>query len=282
MDSKAKSKQRAILIDRFEDQKLTKIKGIQRAFKLAVVAHLLTKLSVKDDNLKSTGSNFLAIAALEEVERQLFITHTQPFLIWMHKAAMRLLKANKDYFTGLRPQTVAAVETKINNRLGIKAGSTLRRGGFLSTLGNNSKSFASITGLATRAVTGQLPVCDLKKAINNFASGESIVRDMAEKAIDIFPAIDRDTGNEFRQALGLRYAIYQGGVIKTSRPFCLERNDKVFTIDEIASWANLEFTGKSNPYNPFVDCGGYNCRHRLERKRSESIWCHVSMKLSTR
>ena len=35
--------------------------------------------------------------------------------------------------------------------------------------------------------------------------------------------------------------------------------------DEIKSWENLNFAGKPETgYNPIVDLGGYNCRHRLD------------------
>lgn len=81
---------------------------------------------------------------------------------------------------------------------------------------------------------------------------------------DIYSQYDRVAGNEMRKTLGLKYAIYEGGEIETTRPFCDERNGKVYSEEEILSWANLDFKGKPDiAYNPIIDCGGYNCRHKL-------------------
>lgn len=82
---------------------------------------------------------------------------------------------------------------------------------------------------------------------------------------DIYSQYQRAAANEIRKDLGFTNAIYQGGLIETSRLFCIERNNKVFTEDEINSWSNLDWKGKpATGYNPIIDCGGYNCRHRLD------------------
>ncbi len=55
------------------------------------------------------------------------------------------------------------------------------------------------------------------------------------------------------------YAIYEGGLIKTSRPFCKKHEGNVYTRDEIAAFDPKEAIPPN--YNPFVDMGGYGCRH---------------------
>ena len=81
---------------------------------------------------------------------------------------------------------------------------------------------------------------------------------------DLYSQMQRVGANKIRLNLGLKYAIYQGGLIKTSRPFCEERNGKCFSEEEINSWNTEEWEGKPEGYNAIVDCGGYNCRHRLD------------------
>lgn len=86
--------------------------------------------------------------------------------------------------------------------------------------------------------------------------------------------VDRETNTAFATDLQLNHAIYQGGLIKTSREFCEERNNKVFTREEILRFGTSadkfggytnksagEFQGKTKVYNPLTDIGGYNCRH---------------------
>jgi hypothetical protein len=59
------------------------------------------------------------------------------------------------------------------------------------------------------------------------------------------------------EEVGADYFLYIGGLIETSRPFCIERDGKVFTADEIATWDN----GQGLPADIYL--GGYNCRHSL-------------------
>jgi len=80
---------------------------------------------------------------------------------------------------------------------------------------------------------------------------------------DIYYQYQRATANEVRKKLGYRFAIYQGGLIATSRHWCGVHNNTVLHESEIESWFNEEWQGKNEiNYNPFYDCGGYNCRHR--------------------
>ena len=71
--------------------------------------------------------------------------------------------------------------------------------------------------------------------------------------------ITKDMGDYIK----LSHYLYTGGIIDNSREFCRERNRKVFTKKEVLNWSNLTWQGKSTPYSPFVDCGGFRCRHRL-------------------
>lgn len=80
---------------------------------------------------------------------------------------------------------------------------------------------------------------------------------------DIYAQYQRAGANELRKELGLKHCIYEGGLIESSRPFCEEKNGNVFTDDEVKAWANEEWEGKNDGYVPELDCGGYNCRHRL-------------------
>jgi hypothetical protein len=73
----------------------------------------------------------------------------------------------------------------------------------------------------------------------------------------------------FYQSVELRKAKEQGItsflfdgdplIIETSRDFCIERAGKIFTIDEIESWNDLDWKGKRGP--ALIYRGGWNCRH---------------------
>jgi hypothetical protein len=82
---------------------------------------------------------------------------------------------------------------------------------------------------------------------------------------DIYSQYERVAANEVRITLGLRFAVYQGGLIRDSRSFCIQRNDKCYSENEIKKWKNLNWIGKpESGYDAITDLGGYNCRHRLD------------------
>lgn len=80
---------------------------------------------------------------------------------------------------------------------------------------------------------------------------------------DSFQRVDRFSNVVYSDELGIQAWLYIGGVIGGSRDFCIERNSKVFLKEEIDAWAKLSFQGQTSPYTPFIDLGGYRCRHTL-------------------
>jgi len=63
--------------------------------------------------------------------------------------------------------------------------------------------------------------------------------------------------------LGLTSYVYYGSIIRDSRDFCVENADRVFTEDEARELWQQEWQGKSGS-DPFLDRGGYNCRHHWQ------------------
>jgi hypothetical protein len=66
--------------------------------------------------------------------------------------------------------------------------------------------------------------------------------------------------------LGLEFYLYSGGLIETSRPFCIERAGQYFSHKEIESWAGLEWAGKkagTTESSIFLFAAGWNCAHQI-------------------
>lgn len=61
---------------------------------------------------------------------------------------------------------------------------------------------------------------------------------------------------------GLSYFLYFGNVMEQSRPFCIDRAGKRFSIKQIESWNGMTWQGKSGP--PLTHRGGWNCRHHWQ------------------
>jgi len=111
-----------------------------------------------------------------------------------------------------------------------------------------------------------IDLVQLRKALKQKVIGNKLAqRYFSRWTHDLYSQMQRVGANRMRIELGLRFAIYQGGLIATSRDFCEQRNRQCFSDEEIMSWKELKWEGKPEiGYNPIIDCGGYNCRHRLD------------------
>lgn len=76
--------------------------------------------------------------------------------------------------------------------------------------------------------------------------------------------------------LGLEHALYLGGIFAGTGAFCRNRNNKVFTIEEILQWKESPDRPNVTDYDPFLDLGGNcchpdqeHCQHRLHYATKE-------------
>lgn len=63
---------------------------------------------------------------------------------------------------------------------------------------------------------------------------------------------------------GLNKFLYQGGIIKDSRDFCIERAGKIFTRADGEAFNNMDWRGKIEGVSFFIAAGGYNCKHFIK------------------
>jgi hypothetical protein len=107
---------------------------------------------------------------------------------------------------------------------------------------------------------------------------ESVIATLTDKLEGRLPAEINTQLAGFQRTLAIKKAedlelthfLYAGGLIKTSREFCIERAGKIFTLDEARSWDNEQ----GLPFIPYM--GGYNCRHSMvlmtKEKAIENGW----------
>lgn len=217
---------------------------------------------------------------------QEYATATLLPLAYAYGSAMLQLPAlNVSYFKELDVAGYQALKAPLTEflagRLGVDATGAVVPGGYLDLLAGNTvvrqqvltyaySAQASGTGLeAYRVGLKQLVLGGDKPA-------EGLVATLYREAGDDFSRNDRALQTIAAKELGLQAFLYQGGLIDTSRPFCRVRNGKAFADFEIRKFGTKvdafggysdkkagKFSGKSEPYDPFTDCGGYGCRHGL-------------------
>jgi len=167
-------------------------------------------------------------------------------------------------------------------RLGITAEGLPVPGGYLSTLAGDTSVQRGVLNYAYSAQAAGVGLDAYRAGLMELLSGpaestaKGLVQELYAASYDSFNQNDRQLQALSAQRLGLKAYLYQGGLIASSRPFCQVRNGKVFLDWEIERFGTKEdefggyidkqageFSGKSVPYEPYTDCGGWNCRHGL-------------------
>lgn len=183
-----------------------------------------------------------------------------------------LLSVNKNRFSTARQR----VKELMLEKLGIKPSGQIVRGGYLDSLFRDTTIREKIKQLTFKSVAAQKPMKDYMKILRTTITGTDEVDGALKKyykgfAFDTYQQFDRITNTEYAKELDLSAFIYEGGLIETSRKFCIERNGKVFTTTEAERWINDPDLPKTKEekesgvviYNPLFDMGRFNCRHMV-------------------
>lgn len=186
------------------------------------------------------------------------------------KGAAEMLDLNDKYFASI---TQKSIPDKARYRALLLWGydsdkKTIVPGSYLDSIFTGTKGIAQrVGGLLNQAIGAQMSLKDFRdqfRAIFVGKPGGGMLESQFKRAtFDLFQTVDRAANYEYANSLGLNYAIYSGTVMDTTRDFCEERVNRVFSRKQIEGWSNLTWSGKTLIYNPYLHCGGYNCRHHL-------------------
>lgn len=206
-----------------------------------------------------------------------------PLLTYYGQSLLTLPALQEAYFTALDGSVdYALLRTPLRGWLerafGIDAAGTPVAGGFLSTFANDTGWNRALLQYAYTAQASGMGLAEYRAGLEDLVLGGAnggLVAQLHRESADSFSQADRVLQGLAADELGLDAALYQGGLIDSSRPFCKVRNGKVFLRSEIARMGTKadtyggytnkskgEFSGKpASGYAPLVDAGGYSCRH---------------------
>ena len=245
-------------------------------------------------NILDNRNNSRLLQTTDKVFRE--FTKTNKIIIGgsMVKAFDNIARLGKKYFfETLTPPSffddvVKATQVLIDARLGI-AGGNIVGGSFIDKLITNEELLMSLKNYMARSLSERTPVKSFVAEINKMITGAGEDLGACQKyfkrhARDLYMQYDASYNLSIANKLGLNYFIYQGGLIRDSRDFCVAHNGKVWSREEAALWPEwipsfgeypegykikakntdeipsyINFPG----YSPLIDRGGYNCRHIL-------------------
>ena len=222
----------------------------------------------EDGNVKNNDHNRRLLNEIDEVFKEYNKKEGRQTIELLLQSVTSIMSFNQGYFQALDGNArtlkiMPKVKDFMKVWLGIK-GDVVEPNGYLDKLVSNDPAKIALKNQAMKIVIGQEGFEDAKKQIKTLIDGNQNTMGALEKhhrnfAFDLYSQIDRATSDVIRNDLGFVFAIYEGGLIETSRIFCEEHDGKIYHISEIKKFNPKE--AKPPNYNPITDAGGFSCRH---------------------
>jgi hypothetical protein len=218
-----------------------------------------------DESLQWSEANLNKIRKIDDLFSKELV---QGLMAWIMSEMMGLSISAVDTFRtrGFKPKidTVSMVE----RQLGWVNGKIVK-GGYLDTLGSMESVKLQLKNYVMSSIAQTSKMPDFIRGFKEIVKGDSSILERYYElyAYDTFAKVVRTTDLQVALSLGLKHFIYQGGLIETSRQFCIKRDGLKFRIDQAEEWRDdPDLPGRdTHPgYNPLTDCGRWNCRHWLE------------------
>lgn len=230
-----------------------------------------------DDYLKNLSKFYAAYAVFVEKE-------WLPVVSEIVSTFQQIEEWNGAYFEAVQGARIDAISKKVSERLletyGLKSNGSFVKGGYVDMLTANKEAGDSLARFLVRESVAKrakpIALRELGWVVKGTELSSGVIQStMNSFVFDRMQESDRIVQTVYAEELELTAAFYSGGKIDGTRPFCKARNGKVFLKEEIQKFGTSadtyggysdkesgNFAGKpKNSYNPFVSCGGVNCRH---------------------
>lgn len=198
-------------------------------------------------NYKKGIENYLSAMGLVDKQNDLYFS-----------ALSAAFKANKQFASSLKKQTVTEIETLLLNE------------------GLESQIKTPLVNILNQNINSSAKFSDLLKQVQEFiVGGENegqLLRYSKQITSDSLFNYSRAYQQAISSDLGLEHYLYAGGLTEGgkyssgSRDFCIARVGNTYTQKQVEGWASLDWAGKrrgTTSSSIFIFCGGYSCRHSL-------------------
>lgn len=259
--------EREKFIEDSTDELMDSIKRLEEVYMALIAREILSKLVIENERVKRTKGNLAKISRIKRIERR--AKKDKEVLINKAVTAMRReLELSAEYYKTLtKKERLAAnqvAKEAFRARLGINEKGQITRGK-LFNIKNGNREFVAVTQSITNGIMSQAPVDEFNQSVRGAFTesqgsfGNTLGSDLRTEQATNARQVDKVYADE----LELVFYQFTGNTVRGTRDFCEERVGKVFHESEIQRWANMSWKGKSSPYDPFTDVGGYNCMHTL-------------------
>lgn len=263
------------------------VSDVQKKLYLKLIDRLISALETQEGRILNNEQNIHVSSSLDKVFKE-FEIDVAKLMTGVVSDYTKLIGFNLRYFSEFNQALVKSVEANVTEAMQARAGydsTRFEKDGFIDSFIKDKAIARTIKQQVLSAVLSGTKISDLTKALQSTITGgqqAGILENHFRTYIyDTYSQFDRETSNQFAVQLSMNYGWYQGGLVDHSRPFCIERNDKVFTREEILKFGTPqdkfggytdkskgEFAGKWSKkqgiiYVPERDLGCNNCGHFL-------------------
>lgn len=253
------------------------VKGGQSPLFDIMVSEFLDKLE-KDENgnILASTSNFRLINGIDKAWKDFQQKHGIEIVNKHLSNFAKIVSQNVDYYREILTvnksfiQQAKNITTIINRRLGINSDGTLIPGGYMGDLLDDISVRNQVKEFALRNVANSSGFDATKKNLSDLINGSDGKLGALQKyyrniAYDTYKQVDSLNNKLFGEEFNLKYFVYDGTLIKTSRKFCIKHCYNIYTVEQSKEWVNDPDLKVPNleTYEPLIDLGGVGCRHMI-------------------
>lgn len=272
-----REKETRALDNRFE----ALVKVVQNALWMIVVDIILGLDTDGEGRIKNTIKNNIQVTRVGLRFERGIIQQKQNFVTRVINGLKKVLGLNGRYFKAEQPNRPEKIDERLQRLVMANLGFDTRNnrlipGGWLDQLTDFNPLAQQVGREIRAAIAGKMPIDQFREQFRRSFTGQDglgyLERHYNTFVHDLYQQVDRQTQFQYAEELGYNHALYSGTIKDNTRPFCRERVRNIYTREEIEKWRDLNFKGKLKVgYNPFIHCGGYNCRHHLSWISEESV-----------
>lgn len=247
---------------------------LQKELTALILTEYSNKFEVDDDGfLKQNEKNGRLITELDKTFKIFKDQFTTNFFKGTAEAMLSLTAYTSEYFRmqNFNSKTVSNITDKLDKMrfsIGLDAKGKVIEGSYIDRLAQSNETKSQLADYTRKQLEGRVSFEDFTKGFKTIIEGTPQTNGALQKYVgnyvhDAMYFHARAVDNFFGEELGLKYFLYQGDEMVTTRPFCHERFGRYFEKKEGESWNNEDWQGKIPDIDFFQQAGGYNCRHRV-------------------
>lgn len=254
-----------------------KVRRVEASIYRGLIADVVPALKIEEGRIKNTLNNLAKANLIERVFDEVGRDEVNDLVRDYAAYLIEISGKNAEYYysIGIDRAKVDAIADSvglIRRVIGICEDGKLLQGGYLyrlataETVREQVKQYV-LTSIASGQSLKQFQ-SGLKGLVQSTDEVDGVLLSYWNNyAYDQFSRVREINNLHFKDEIGLKYFVYQGGLIRTSRKFCIKKNGKVFSEEEARrDWPkdpDLIDKAHLSTYNPIIDRGRHNCRHFL-------------------